>query len=73
MNKSSLRQKIKVKKTDILDQGKIATEFNQFFPNVGRKLAKQIPECKNTFRSHLLKTSAIMKSKSVSINELRIR
>ena len=36
MNKSSLPQKIRVKKkTDIFDQEKIVTEFNRFFANVG--------------------------------------
>ena len=34
-------------------------------------LAKQIPEIKNTFESYLVKTSATMQHKSVSINELR--
>ena len=34
-------------------------------------LAKQIPESKNTFRSYLVKISATIQHKSVSINELR--
>ena len=71
MNKSSLPQKIRVKKTDIFDQEKIATEFNRFFGNVGPMLAKQIPESKNTFGSYLVKTSATVQHKSVWINELR--
>ena len=71
MNESLLPQKIRVKKTDIFDQEKIATEFNRFFANVGPMLAKQIPESKNTFESYLVKTSAKMQHKSVSINELR--
>ena len=70
MNKSSLPQKIRVKKTDIFDQEKIATEFNRFFGNVGPMLAKQIPESKNTFGSYLVKTSATVQHKSVWINEL---
>ena len=49
MNKSSLPQKFRVKKTDIFDQVKIATEFNRFFANVGPMLA---------FGSYLVKTSA---------------
>ena len=49
INKSSLPQKIRVKKTDIFDQENIETEFNRFFGNVGPMLAKQIPESKNTF------------------------
>ena len=71
MNKSSLPQKIRVEKTDISDQEKIATEFNQFFANVGPILAKQIPESENTFESYLVKTSVTMQHKSVSMNELR--
>ena len=69
MNKSLLPQKIRIKKTDIFDQDKIATEFNQFFANAGPMLAKQIPKTKNTFESYLVKTSTTMKHKSVSINE----
>ena len=71
MNKSSLPQKVRVQKTDIFDQEKIATEFNGFFANVGPILAKQIPEIENTFQSYLVKTSATMQQKSVLINELR--
>ena len=56
MNKLSLLQKIRVKKTYIFDQEKIATELNRFFANVGPMLAKQIPESKNTFESCLVKT-----------------
>ena len=46
-------------------------EFNRFFAIVGPILAKQIPESENTFESYLVKTSATMKHKSVSIDELR--
>ena len=70
MNKSSLPQKIRVKKTNIFDQEKIVTEFNRFFANVGPMPAKQIPESKNTFESYLVKTSAKIQYKSVSINKL---
>ena len=34
-------------------------------------LSKQIPESENTFESYLVKTSATMQRKLVSINELR--
>ena len=40
MNKSQLPQKIRVKKADIFEQEKIATEFNRFFANIGPMLAK---------------------------------
>ena len=65
-NKSSLPQKLRVEKTD---QGKIATEFNQFFANVGPILSNQFLESENTFESYLVKTSATLQHKSVSINE----
>ena len=71
MNKSLLPQKIKVKKSDIFDQEKIAAEFNRFFAKVAPILAKQIPESENTFESYLVKTSTTMQHKSVLINELR--
>ena len=64
-------QKIKVKKPDIFDQAKIATEFTRFFANVDLVLAKQLPESKNTFQSYLVKPSAKMQHKSVSMSELR--
>ena len=66
-----LPQKIGVKKTNIFDHEKIATEFNRFFANVGPMLTIQIPERKNTFESYLVKTSAKMPNTSVPINELR--
>ena len=71
INKSSLPQTVRVKKTDIFDRKKIATDFNQFLASVGPILAKQIPESENTFESYLVKTSAIMQHKPVLINELR--
>ena len=71
INKSSLPQNIRVKKADMFEQEKIATEFNRFFANVGPILAKQIPESENTFESYPVKTSATMQHKSVSRNELR--
>ena len=70
-NKSLLQQKIRVKKTDIFDKEKIAKKSNRFFANVGRMLAKQITESENTFESYLLKISATMQHKLVSINELK--
>ena len=63
MNKSQLPQKIRVKKNDISDQEKIATEYCRFFANAGPMLAKQIPESKKTFESYLVKTSAKMQHK----------
>ena len=57
--------------TDIFDQEKIVTEFNQFLANVDPILAKQTPESENTFESYLVKTFETMQHKSVSINELR--
>ena len=61
----------KFKKLTYFDQEKIATEFNQFFANVGSILAKQIAESKNTFESYLVKNSSIIFYKSVLINEFR--
>ena len=69
MNKGSLSQKIRAKKTDIFNPEKIAAEINQFFANVGQILAKQIPESKTTFESYLGKTSTTMRHKPVPINE----
>ena len=42
--KSSLPFKILTDKTEILGGKNIANEFNNFFPDIGLKLAKKIPE-----------------------------
>ena len=44
IKKSSLPFKIVIDKTDILGEKNIANEFNNFFTDIGLKLAKKIPE-----------------------------
>ena len=59
-----------LKRLTYLTRKIIVIEFSRFFANVVPILAKQIPDSENTFESYLVKTSAIMQYKSVSINEL---
>ena len=44
INKFSLPSKIVTDKTEILREKNTANEFNNFFTNIGLKLAKKIPE-----------------------------
>ena len=71
MNKSSLSQKVRVKKADIFDQKINSDKIQSIFANVGRMLAKKIPESENTFENYLVKTTSTMQHKSILINELR--
>ena len=44
IKKSSLSFKIFTNKTEILGETNIANEFNNFFTDIGLKLAKKIPQ-----------------------------
>ena len=67
---SSLPIKLVIEKevTKIKD---IAEGFNSFFTNVGRNLAKKVPNSSNSFTNFLNQTHSIMKKNSLSINELK--
>ena len=50
---------------------KQTNEFNNFFTDIGLKLAKKTPESSQPFESHMKKVSSEMENKPLSINELK--
>ena len=71
IKKSSLPFKIVIDKTDILGEKNIANEFNNFFTDIGLKLAKKIPESSQPFESYKKKVNSEMENKPLSISELK--
>ena len=57
IKKSSLPFKILIDKTEILDGKNIANELNNFFTNIGLKLAKKIPESSQPFENYTKKVN----------------
>ena len=56
---------------DILDELKIANEFNTFFTSIGSKFASKIPNAWTIFEPYINKPDSIMETKQLSINELK--
>ena len=71
LKSSNLPRRITVSKVDIFDKSKIAYEFNAFFTNIRSKLASKIPNASTTFESYINKPDSIMKTKQLSMNELK--
>ena len=71
LKSSNLPRRITVNEVDIFDKRKIANEFNTFFTNIGSKLASKIPNASTTFESYINKPDSIMKTKQLSMNELK--
>ena len=63
--------KLTINKVDVYNKREIADAFNDFFTNIGQKLASQIPESSKTFKTYINKVNAIMESKPLLINELK--
>ena len=70
INVSSLPPKIVTDKIEILGETNTANEFNNFFTDIGLKLAMKIPEPSLPFESYMKNVSSEMESKLLSINEL---
>ena len=68
---TNLPRKLTIKKVDVYNIPEIANSFNDFFTNIGQKLASQIPKSSKTFETYINKVSVIMNSKPLSINELK--
>ena len=47
----SLPRKLTINKVDVYNKTEIADAFNDFFTNVGQKLASQIPKSSKTFET----------------------
>ena len=69
--KSFLPRKIVTDKTEIHNETNIANEFNNFFTDIGLKLAKKIPEPSLPFESYMKNVSSEMEHEPLFINELK--
>ena len=69
--KINLLRKLKVNKVDVYNKPEIADAFNDFFTNIGQKLASQIPKSTKTFETYINKVNVIMDSKPLPVNELK--
>ena len=63
--------KIVTDKNGILDETNIANEFNNFFTDIGLKLAKKISESSQPFESYMRNIGSEIENKPLFINELK--
>ena len=63
--------KLTINKVDVYNNPEIADAFNDFFINIGQKLASQIPKSSKTFKAYINKVNVVMDSKPLLINELK--
>ena len=68
---TNLPRKLTINKVDVYNKPEIADAFNDFFANIGQKLASKIPKSPKTFETYINKVNVIMDSKPLSINELK--
>ena len=68
---TNLPRKLTINKVNVYNRPEIAGAFNDFFTNIGQKLASQIPKSSKTFETYMNKVNVIMDSKALSINELK--
>ena len=68
---TNLPRKLTINKVDVYNKPKIADAFNDFFTNIGQKMASQIPKSSKTFETYINKVNVIMESKPLSINKLK--
>ena len=68
---TNLPRKLTINKADVYNKPKIADTFNDFFTNIGQKLAGQIPKSSKAFETYINKVNVMMDSKPLLINELK--
>ena len=68
---TNLPRKLTINKVDVYNKREIADAFNDFFTNIGQKLANQIPKSSKTFETYINKANVIMESKPLLISELK--
>ena len=49
---TNLPQKLTINKVNVYNKREIADAFNDFFTNIGQKLASQIPKSPKTFETY---------------------
>ena len=64
---TNLLRKLTINKVDVYNKPETADAFNDFFTNIGQKLASQIPKLSKTFEKYINKVYVIMDFKSLSI------
>ena len=68
---SNLPRKIVINKNVIFEEKQIANVFNNFFINIGPKLADDIPTSTRSFKSYVQNTNETIKEEQITINELK--
>ena len=66
-----LVRKIKLKSSNLPRRITVNKVDNAFFLNIGSKLASKIPNASTAFETHINKPDSIMKTKRLSMNELK--
>ena len=61
----------RVNKNVIFEEKHIANAFNNFFINIGPKLADDIPTATRSFESYVQNTNETIKEEPITINELK--
>ena len=68
---STLPRKIVINRNVIFEEKHIANTFNNFFINIGSKLADDIPTATRSFESYVQNTNETMKEGPITSNELK--
>ena len=68
---ANLQRKLRINKVDVYNKPKIANAFNDFFTNIGQKLASQIPKSSKTIETYINNVNVIIASKPLLINKLK--
>ena len=68
---STLPRKFVINKNVIFEDKHIANAFNNFFINIGSKLADDIPTTTRSFESYVQNTNETIKEEPITINELK--
>ena len=68
---STLPRKVFINKNVIFDEERMTNAFNNFFINIGPKLADDIPTVTRSFENYVQKTNETIKNEPITINELK--
>ena len=66
-----LPSKIIINNIEIIDNKRIANEFNNLFIDIGPELAIEIPRPARSFESYVPKSNSTMPTGPISVNELK--
>ena len=68
---ANLPRKLTIEKVDVYNKPETADTFNDFFTNIGQKLASEIPKSSKTFQTYVNKVSVKMESKALIDKEVK--